>query len=47
MTHQTDYNLSTNTLDELTRQGLDAMPELMRVLLNNIMQVERSKISAS
>lgn len=43
MTHQTDYNLSANTLDELTRQGLDAIPELMRVLLNNIMQVERSK----
>ena len=43
MTHQTDYNLSANTLDELTRQGLDAVPELMRVLLNNIMQVERSK----
>jgi putative transposase len=43
MTHQTDYNLSGNTLDELTRQGLDAIPELMRVLLNSIMQVERSK----
>ena len=43
MTHQTDYNLSANTLDELTRQGLEAVPELMRVLLNNIMQVERSK----
>ncbi len=43
MTHQTDYNLSANTLDELTRQGLDAIPELMRVLLNNLMQVERSK----
>lgn len=43
MTHQTDYNHSGNTLDELTRQGLDAIPELMRVLLNNIMQVERSK----
>lgn len=43
MTHQTDYNLSANTLEELTRQGLDAIPELMRVLLNSIMQVERSK----
>ena len=43
MTHQTDYNLSAGTIEELTRQGLDAIPELMRVLLNNIMQVERSK----
>ena len=43
MTHQTDYNLSAGTIEEVTRQGLDAVPELIRVLLNNIMQVERSK----
>jgi len=43
MTHQNNYNLSTGTLEELTRNGLDAVPELMRVLLNNVMQAERSK----
>ncbi|KKM08556.1 transposase [Clostridiales bacterium PH28_bin88] len=43
MTHQNDYNLSARTIEELARNGLDAVPELMRVLLNNIMQVERSK----
>lgn len=43
MTHQNNYNLSTGTLEELTRNGLDAVPELMRVLLNNVMQAERAK----
>ena len=39
MTHQNNYNLSS----ELAEQGLEAVPELLRVLINNIMQVERSK----
>ncbi len=39
MTHQNDYNLPS----ELVEKGLDAVPELMRVLINNVMQVERSK----
>jgi putative transposase len=43
MTHQNNYNLSAGTIEEITRNGLDAVPELMRVLLNNIMQVERAE----
>lgn len=43
MTHQNDYNLSAATLEEITRNGLDAIPELMRVLLNSVMQTERAK----
>ena len=43
MTHQNDYNLSVGTIEEITRNGLDAIPELMRVLLNSIMQAERVK----
>ena len=43
MTRQNDYNLSAGTIEEVARNGLDAVPELMRVLLNNIMQVERSR----
>ncbi len=39
MTHQEDYNLTS----DLMEKGLDAVPELMRVLINNVMQVERSK----
>ena len=43
MTHQNNYNLSAGTIEEITRNGLEAVPELMRVLLNNIMQVERAE----
>ena len=39
MTHQNNYTFSS----EYAEQGLDAVPELMRVLINNIMQAERSK----
>jgi len=39
MTHRNNYNLSS----ELAEQGLDAIPELLRVLINNVMQVERSR----
>ena len=43
MTHQNDYSLSAGTIEELTRNGLDAVPEMMRVLLNSVMQAERAK----
>ena len=39
MTHQNDYTLTS----ELAEKGLDAVPELLRVLINNVMQAERSK----
>ncbi len=39
MTHQNNYTFST----AYAEQGLEAVPELMRVLINNIMQAERSK----
>ena len=39
MTHQDDYILT----NEMVAKGMEAAPDLMRVLLNNAMQVERSK----
>ncbi len=39
MTHQIDYTLPHN----LVEQGLEAVPGLMRILINNVMQVERTK----
>lgn len=39
MTHQNDYTL----MNELAEKGLEAVPELLRVLINNVMQAERSK----
>ena len=38
MTHQEDYTFT----HELAEKGLEAVPELLRVLINNAMQVERS-----
>jgi putative transposase len=39
MTHQNDYTFA----EELAEKGLDALPEMMRVLINQAMQAERSK----
>lgn len=39
MTHQNAYTLP----GELAEKGLEAVPELLRVLINNVMQAERSK----
>ncbi len=39
MAHQNDY-----TLSELAEKGLEAVSELIYILINNVMQVERSNI---
>lgn len=39
MTHQNDYTFA----EELAEKGLDALPEMMRILINQAMQAERSK----
>jgi putative transposase len=39
MTHQIDYTLT----DSLIANGLEAIPELVRVFLNNLMQMERTQ----
>ena len=39
MTHQNDHTFS----EDLVEKGLEAVPELMRVLINQAMQVERAK----
>jgi len=39
MTHQNDYTFA----EDIATKGLEAIPELMRVLINNAMQVERTK----
>jgi transposase-like protein len=42
MTHQENYNLSSSTIEEMTKNGLEAIPELVRVILNSVMQEERT-----
>jgi len=41
MTHQNDYNLSAKKIAELSSNGLEAVSEMLRVLINSIMQAER------
>ncbi len=43
MTHQNDYSLSPELVAEITQNGLQAVPEMLRVLLNNLMQAERTE----
>lgn len=43
MTYQTDSTLSELFLEQLCGQGLDALPELFRVILNSAMQIERQR----
>jgi putative transposase len=43
MTHQNDYSLSPEMIEEITRDGFKAVPEMMRVLINSVMQAERAK----
>ena len=43
MTHQNNYTFSSNLIEDLMGQGLDGVPELLRVFLNAAMQVEREK----
>jgi len=43
MTHQNDYTFA----DEIAEKGLEAIPEMMRILINHAMQVRKVKILAS
>ncbi len=43
MTHQKDYTLKDKLVDELLANGLEGLPELLRVLVNASMQAERER----
>lgn len=43
MTYQHDFTLPTELLEQVSSQGLDILPELIRVMINSAMQVERQK----
>jgi transposase-like protein len=42
MTHQADYNPSENVVEQLAKNGWGAIPELIRILVNQAMQEERA-----
>jgi putative transposase len=41
MTYQPDFTLPTELLEQITSQGLDFIPELVRILVNAAMRAER------
>jgi hypothetical protein len=43
MTYHDDFTLPTELLEEMAGQGLDFLPELIRIVVNTAMQDERQK----
>ena len=43
MTHKSDCTLPTEILEQIAEQGLDVLPELIRIILNTAMQAERQQ----
>lgn len=43
MTYREDFTLPAELLEQVQEQGLDVLPELIRVILNTAMQAERSE----
>ena len=43
MTYQDDFTLPSELLEQVAEQGLDFLPELIRIVINTAMQVERQK----
>lgn len=43
MTYQADYTLPTELLEQIAADGLDALPELIRIVINTAMRAERQQ----
>jgi transposase-like protein len=43
MTYQDNFTLPTELLEQVAEQGLDFLPEMIRIVINTAMQVERQK----
>jgi len=43
MTYCNDFTLPAELLEQVQEQGLEVLPELIRIVLNAAMQAERSK----
>ena len=43
MTYQDHFTLPTELLEQVAEQGLDFLPELIRIVINTAIQVERQK----
>lgn len=43
MTYQTNYTLPTELLEQIAADGLEALPDLIRIVINTAMQAERQQ----
>ena len=43
MTYDDDYTIPEEILEQISEQGFDALPELIRILINAAMKIERQK----
>ena len=43
MTYRSDYTIPSELLEQICEEGFDALPELLRIVLNTAMQIEREK----
>ncbi len=43
MTYQEDFTLPAELLEQVSTQGFDVLPELIRVVVNAAMQAERQQ----
>ncbi len=43
MTYREDFTLPAELLEQAQEQGLDVLPELIRVIINTAMQAERAE----
>jgi transposase-like protein len=43
MIYQKDFTLPAELLEQIAEQGFDLIPELLRVMMNSAMRIERQK----
>jgi hypothetical protein len=43
MTYEEDYTIPEEIMEQICSEGFDALPELMRIVLNAAMYIERQK----
>ena len=43
MTYKDDYSIPQEVLEQICEEGFDALPDLIRIMLNTAMQIERHK----
>ena len=43
MTYRQDFTLPAELMEQVQEQGLDVLPELIRIVINAAMQAERSE----